>query len=260
MNRIKQLFEHKENNVLSIYFTAGYPDREDTANIISALSDAGADIIEIGIPFSDPVADGPIIQNSNDAALHNGMTLSILFKQLEQIREKTEMPLILMGYLNPIIQFGIEAFLERANKCGIDGVIVPDLPIDEYQKHYRSLFDHYNLKMIFLITPQTSADRIRIIDELSDAFIYMVTASKTTGTISEIATEQLSYFSSIQKLKLHNPVLAGFGIHDKKSFDTVCHYVNGAIVGSNFIKALAEKRESGGLQNTIHHFIKKFRP
>lgn len=258
MNRIKQLFNKKPKNILSVYFTAGYPAIDDTTNIITTLSGAGADMIEVGIPFSDPVADGPVIQGSNDSALRNGMTLPYLLEQLEGIRSKTQVPLILMGYLNPVMQYGIEAFLAQASKCGIDGIIIPDLPIAEYKAHYQSLFNSHNLEMIFLITPQTSAERVWEIDTLSDSFIYLVTASATTGSSISINAQQEAYFNSIKNLSLCNPLLAGFGIHNKEGFEQVCNHTNGAIIGSSFIKAIANR--SSDLQNTIYNFVKTIQP
>jgi tryptophan synthase alpha chain len=258
MNRINELFSEKSGNILSIYFTAGYPTLDSTADIISALTENNVDMIEIGIPFSDPIADGPVIQGSNDKALQNGMTLSLLFQQLADIRAITSVPLILMGYLNPILQFGMTPFLEKASQCGIDGVIIPDLPLTEFTDQYKDLFKHYDIKMIFLITPQTSTDRVKQIDNLADGFIYMVTSTAITGSDKGFGHTHTNYFELIRQMQLSNPVLAGFGIYDKAGFETVCKYVNGAIIGSCFIKALTNA--SGQLAPDIKNFIQTIRP
>ncbi|RQO29815.1 tryptophan synthase subunit alpha [Taibaiella sp. KBW10] len=255
MNRIDCLFNTKKNRILSVYCTAGYPCLNSTVTVIKTLSEQGVDMIEIGIPFSDPVADGPVIQQSNTVALKNGMTLALLLEQLKEIRTVTSVPLILMGYLNPILQYGMEALLKQAKACGIDGLIIPDLPLREYEQAYQSLFAQYGIAMIFLITPQTAPERIREIDRLSTGFVYMVTAASTTGRQSSFTTQQTHYFEAIQKMDLRNPVLAGFGIHDHTGFHTVCQYVQGAIVGSGFIKAIATGGDAA-LQDTIPHFIK----
>ncbi len=240
MNRINKLFQEKKNNILSIYFTAGFPKLDDTNVILNELSAAGADMIEIGIPFSDPLADGPTIQHSSEVALKNGMTLKLLFEQLSTAN--CQLPTLLMGYLNPVLQFGVENFCKKAKELGISGVILPDLPMDEYLKDYKSIFDKYNLKNIFLITPQTSGKRIRYIDDNSDGFIYMVSSSSTTGVKEGIDTDKEKYFKRIKEMNLKNPIVVGFGIGNKKSFQKACEYANGAIIGSAFIKHL----ESGG--------------
>ena len=256
MNRINQLFQDKKQNILSIYFTAGHPKLDDTVTIIEELEKNGTDMIEIGMPFSDPLADGPIIQQSSQVALKNGMSLRVLFNQLEDIRSKVKLPLLLMGYINPVIQYGIENFLKKANEIGIDGIILPDLPLQEYLDEYKDLFEKYNLPMIFLISPQTSNERIRKIDEASNAFIYMVSASSTTGIRSNIATEQEKYFERVKNLNLKNPRIIGFGISSKETFDKACKYANGAIIGTAFIRVL---EVSLNVKESITKFVKLIR-
>jgi tryptophan synthase alpha chain len=262
MNRISSLFLRKKN-ILSIYFTAGFPKQNDTVDTIAALVQYGTDLIEIGIPFSDPLADGPVIQQSSEQALANGMSLKLLFEQLGSLgkarnRENgEEVPLILMGYLNPVMQYGMEAFCKKARELGIDGVILPDLPLQEYLDEYKTLFEKYGLINIFLITPQTSPGRIRFIDEHSEGFIYMVSSASTTGAKSSIGTEQISYFERIRNMKLRNPVLIGFGISDRFTFSKACEYAPGAIIGSAFVKALSV---GGDLNGNIHSFIEQIRP
>lgn len=238
-NRITDLFEKKEKNVLSIYFTAGYPKLNDTKAIIAAVEKAGGDMIELGIPFSDPLADGPTIQESGQKALENGMSLKVLFEQLKGIRDQTDLPLLLMGYVNPIFQFGVEAFCEKCKDVGVDGVIIPDLPMEEWLSDYKEVFEKYCLKNIFLITPQTSEKRIRYIDENSDGFIYVVSSASTTGGKKDIQ-ESKQYFKRIQEMNLTSPCLIGFNIHNKESFDFAAANANGGIIGSAFIKALSK--------------------
>ncbi len=257
MDRIKQLFQNKEKNILSIYFTAGYPTLNSTTDIIKAISNAGADMIEIGISFSDPVADGITIQESSQIALKNGISLSVLFNQLQNIRQYTQIPLILMGYLNPILQFGMINFCKKAKECGIDGMLIPDLPISVFEDQYHHIFKEYGLKSIFMITQQTSEDRIRAIDNLSDGFIYMVTSAITTGNQISFTEKHLQYLNSIKELSLQNKVLAGFGISGKSEFDIVNKYVNGAIVGSSFIRHLTNSNKD--LPSSIQDFIKSFK-
>lgn len=252
MNRITQLFEKKKERILSIYFTAGYPALEDTFATLQALEKYGADMIEIGIPFSDPVADGPIIQQSSDVALQNGMTLEILFQQLSKIREKVQIPLILMGYFNPVLQYGVKRFIEKCSSIGIDGVILPDLPLDVYETKYKRDFEEAGLSNIFLITPQTSEERIRHIDALSSGFIYMVSTSSTTGGKTGITAEMCDYFDRTRDLKLKSPLLVGFGISDKNSFDRICQHVNGGIIGTAFIKALSG---SESVDEKVRNFV-----
>jgi tryptophan synthase alpha chain len=238
MNRIDRLFQTKKNNILSIYFTAGHPELMSTVPIITALADAGVDMIEIGIPFSDPVADGPVIQKSNQAALINGMSLKLLFEQLKDIRKKVDIPLILMGDINPVIRFGIENFALKCRETGIDGVILPDLPLDIYTEEYKKPFQENNLYNIFLVSPQTSNERLRQLDSETGGFLYMVAASATTGIRSGFSDYQIEYFKRVQDLNLKSPRLIGFGISDKESFYRTCNYANGAIIGSAYVKSI----------------------
>ncbi len=256
MNRIQKLFSKKNEGVLNIYFTAGYPALNDTGRLILDLSAAGVDLIEVGMPYSDPMADGPTIQYSGSVALRNGMTLPLLFEQIASVREKTGVPLILMGYFNQVMQFGEEKFVRACKKAGIDGVILPDLPLYEYETYYRSLFEENDLAISFLITPQTSEERIRKIDELTRGFIYMVSNSSITGAKNEISDAQLDYFKRVNDLQLTNPRLIGFGISSHDTFATACRYANGAIIGSAFINAL---RDSEDLSATTRDFIHRIR-
>jgi len=253
MNKINQLLENKKQDILSVYFTAGYPNLNDTEKIIIELESAGVDLIEIGIPFSVPLADGPVIQKSSEKALNNGISLELIFEQLKNIRQKVNIPLIFMGYLNPIMQYGIENFCKKAAEIGIDGTIIPDLPLDIYQKEYRAIFEQYNLSNILLITPQTALERLRTIDEATDSFIYMVSSASTTGT-KGLDTNILSKFSDkITKANLKSPKIIGFGISDKQSFENACRYANGAIIGTAFIKAISEGSDLG---ENIHRFVR----
>ncbi len=240
MNRINlKLQENKK--LLSIYFSAGYPNLNDTVKIIQDLEKSDVDMIEIGLPFSDPLADGPTIQESSTAALQNGMTTKLLFDQLSNIRNSVKIPLIIMGYFNPILQYGVSAFCEKCQQIGIDGLIIPDLPIDIYVEQYQSIFEKYDLINIFLITPQTSESRIRYIDSVSDGFIYMVSsASVTGGSSNEFGDEQQNYFKRIADMNLKNPQIVGFGINNKSTFEQATKYAKGAIIGSAFIKDLTE--------------------
>lgn len=253
MNRIDQLFKDKSENILSIYFTAGFPKLEDTRPIMKALEEAGADIIEIGVPYSDPVADGPTIQESNKVALDNGMSLKKLFSQLEDMRSEISIPVILMGYLNPMMQYGIEAFCKKCHEVGVDGVIVPDLPIQQYQDEYKEIFDQYDLRNTFLISPQTSEKRIREIDEYSDGFIYMVSSHSITGAKTGITDAQMNYFQAVKSMELRSPRLIGFGISDRNSFMKASSYSNGAIIGSAFIKVL---QQAHNLEEEIKTYIR----
>ena len=250
MNRINKLFQDKRENILSIYFTAGFPKLNDTITIINELEQNGVDMIEIGMPFSDPLADGPTIQRSSEIALENGMTIKLLFEQLKSLN--STVPLVLMGYLNPVLQYGVEQFCKDASALGISGVIIPDLPLQEYLDEYKSIFEKYSLKNIFLITPQTSEARIRLIDECSDGFIYMVSSASTTGAKNEIGVEQEKYFKRISEMKLKNPIVIGFGIHNHQTFSKACEYANGAIIGSAFVKAIDK---SNDLKKDIGNFV-----
>lgn len=252
MNRIDRLFQTKKSNILSIYFTAGHPELNSVVPIITALSEAGADMIEIGIPFSDPVADGPVIQKSDHIALTNGMSLKLLFEQLKEIRKMVDIPLILMGDINPVIQYGIEKFAGDCNRIGIDGVIIPDLPLDIYMEEYKSHFIKNNLHNIFLVSPQTSNERLKQLDEETGGFMYMVAASATTGMRQGFADYQIDYFNRVKSLNLKSPRMIGFGISDHNTFRQTCHFANGAIIGSAFVKAL----ETGGSsKENIQKFI-----
>lgn len=235
MNRINKTLQQNKK-LLSIYFTAGYPNSNDTVSIIKELEQNGVDMIEIGLPFSDPLADGPTIQESSTIAIENGMTTLLLFEQLENIRESVKIPLLIMGYFNPIMQFGVENFCKKCNEVGIDGLIIPDLPLEIYETEYKAIFKKYNLKNVFLITPQTSNKRIAQIDAISDSFIYMVSTAAVTGGQSGFGEEQKDYFKRIHDLKLKNPQIVGFGINDKETFNQATEYQKGAIIGSAFIK------------------------
>ena len=238
MNRINKLFQEKKNGILSVYFTAGYPELNDTREIILELVKNGVDLIEIGMPFSDPVADGPIIQHSSLVSLNNGMSVRKLFEQLQEIRQLVDIPLILMGYLNPVLQYGMEAFCAKCKEIGIDGLILPDLPPSVYQEEYKAIFEANNLHNILLITPQTTDERIHEIDRLSSGFIYMVSSSATTGMKQNVSDYQTEYFERVRKLKMKNPRLIGFGISNAETFANACRYASGAIIGSAFVNAL----------------------
>ena len=240
-NRIRQAFQSKKK-LLNIYFTAGYPRLHDTVPLLEALSKAGADLLEIGMPFSDPLADGPVIQQSSTAALKNGMSLPVLFSQLKDIRQTVpDTPILLMGYLNPVMQFGVENFCREAAAVGVDGLILPDLPLDDYLAQYQEIFRRHNLRPVFLISPQTAPERIRRIDELTDSFLYLVSGPGITGGANtQAAGVQQAYFERIEAMQLRNPRLIGFGIGDKASFENACQHAEGAIIGSALIRALAD--------------------
>ena len=251
MNRINKLFQKKNKKILSIYFTAGYPRINDSVDIIKALDKNGVDMIEVGIPFSDPIADGPIIQNSSTIAIKNGMNMSLLFDQLKNIRSTTQIPIILMGYINPIIQFGYDKFVDKLIECGIDGVILPDLPLLEYKKELKPFFDKNNISFVSLISPNTSIERVKKIDQISDGFLYVVSSSSITGQNNLFDANQIKYFNSLNNIFLKNPKIIGFGISDKKSFDMACNYSNGAIIGTKFINSL----DVLNLNKSIEKFI-----
>ena len=238
MRRIEKLFKKRNSNILNIYCTAGYPQFNSTLEVMKALQDSGADIIELGIPYSDPLADGPVIQESSSIALANGMTIKKLFEQIKDLRKNIAIPVLLMGYMNPVLQYGFEKFCTDAAAVGIDGLILPDLPEHEFETEYGGIIKRHGLDFIFLVTPETSEQRIRKLDELSSGFLYAVSASSTTGSDKNM-TNVRAYLQKLQDLKLKNPVLVGFGIRDKNSFETACAKANGAIIGTAYIKALA---------------------
>jgi tryptophan synthase alpha chain len=256
MNRIDNIFNEKNGNILSVFYTAGFPVLDSTVRIAKALEESGADMIEIGMPFSDPMADGPVIQHSNDVALRNGMSLRLLFEQLENLRNEVSMPVLLMGYLNPVVQFGVENFCRRCSEAGIDGVILPDLPPDIYNAEYRETFDKYNLCNILLVTPQSSEERISEIDSISRGFIYMVSSSAVTGGRKNFSDVQLSYFKRVREMDLRNPRLIGFGISDHKTFSDACRYAGGGIIGSAFVKLLGLEGDS---KEGISQFVTSLR-
>ena len=239
MNRINQKLQ-EDKKILSIYFSAGYPNLNDTKKIIQDLEKNGVDMIEIGLPLSDPLADGPTIQASSTQALENGMTTQILFDQLIDIRKSVQIPLVIMGYFNPMLQYGVENFCQKCAEIGIDGLIIPDLPVDVYAEEYKATFDKYGLKNIFLITPQTSDERIRFIDSVSDGFIYMVSSASVTGSQSGFGNTQEEYFKRIANMNLKNPQIIGFGINNAETFNQATQFAKGAIIGSAFIKNLTE--------------------
>jgi tryptophan synthase alpha chain len=250
-NRLRSVFAQPKK-LLNVYFTAGFPQVDDTVRVAKALAEAGADLIEIGMPYSDPLADGPTIQQSSQRAIDNGMTLRRLFAQLADLRAEVQVPLLLMGYLNPVLQFGFEAFCQQAAAVGIDGLILPDLPLREYEEEYRPVMQRHGLANIFLITPQTSEARIRQIDALSESFIYMVSSASTTGAKSGISEAQIAYFERIVAMNLRSPCLIGFGISDHASFARACEYAQGAIIGSAFIKLLEKSQD---LEGDIAQFV-----
>lgn len=242
MNRIDKLFAEKKKNILSVYFTAGYPKLNDTLEVIQALEKNGADLLEIGVPFSDPMADGPVIQASGTQALHNGMSVKTLFEQLSNVRQSVSIPLVMMGYLNPIIQFGFENYCREAVRCGIDGFIIPDLPFAEYMETYKPIADEYGIHIIMLITPETSEERIRMIDQHTSGFIYMVSSASVTGAKDCFSDESLAYFRRVNAMQLKNPRLIGFGISNKVTFNAACREASGAIIGSKFISLLGSEK------------------
>ena len=245
MNRINQLFSNNPRNLLSIYFCAGSPSLEGTAEVIRTLEQKGVQMVEIGIPFSDPMADGPVIQQAATKALHNGMTLKKLFSQLADIRSQVTIPLILMGYLNPIMRFGFEAFCQACSECGIDGMIIPDLPFRNYLEEYKPIADRYDLKMIMLITPATEEERIRLIDQHTDGFIYMVSSAAITGAQKSFGDPLQEYFNRVNHMNLKNPRLIGFGISNRQTLETARANAAGTIIGSKFISLLEESGNAG---------------
>jgi tryptophan synthase alpha chain len=237
MSRLKHLFESKSSRILNVYCTAGFPHADSTLKVMKSLQDAGADIIELGMPYSDPLADGPVIQQSSGIALQNGMTIAKLFTDLKEFRKEISIPVILMGYLNPVIQYGFERFCQDAASVGIDGLILPDLPEYEYETIYGPVMKAHGLDMIFLVTPETSEERVRRLDELSSGFLYAVSSSSTTGSGKKMDSVE-EYLMRLKGYGLQNPVLVGFGIRDKETFDAACRHANGAIIGTAFIQAL----------------------
>lgn len=256
MSRIKTTFEKKKQALLSVFYTAGFPLLNDTAAIAKHLEKAGADMIEIGIPFSDPVADGPTIQASNKVALDNGMSVKLLLRQVKELRKDVNIPVILMGYLNPVMQYGFERFCRDAVAAGVDGLILPDLPLDEFNSDYKEFMKSLNLNIIFLISPTTSEARIRQIDDLSSGFVYAVSSSSTTGAKTGFTTDQENYFRRINSMKLRNPVLIGFGISDRKTFSQATEYASGAIVGSAFVNLL---KDSNNFEKDITDFVRNLK-
>lgn len=256
-NRIADLFSTKNDRLLNVYFTAGFPQLNDTRTVLLGLQQAGVDLIEIGMPYSDPVADGEVIQQSNGVALDNGMSLRVLFDQLADCRHELNVPILLMGYINPVLQFGVEAFCQKCREVGVDGVILPDLPFDLYVAEYKHIFEQYGIFNIFLITPQTSDERISLIDEASEGFIYMVSSASITGSVSGISNTMKAYFERIAGMGLRNPRLIGFGINNQETFDTASEHANGAIIGSAFVNHLAK---NGPGAEGIDAFVKAIRP
>jgi len=237
MRRIEELFQKKRNKIFSVYFTAGFPRLEDTLTVMKALQENGADMVELGMPYSDPLADGPVIQHSSTIALKNGMTIKKLFEQLRNLRKEVSIPVLLMGYMNPMLQYGFEKFSSEAAAVGIDGLILPDLPEYEFETEYRTVIKKHGLDFVFLVTPETSEERIKRLDQLSSGFLYAVSSSSTTGRDKNM-TDVNMYLLKLKKLNLKNPVLVGFGIKDKQTFEAACEIANGAIIGTAFIRAL----------------------
>ena len=255
MNRLDKLFSEKPGNILNVYCTAGFPALNSTSQVMLALQQSGVDIIELGIPYSDPVADGPVIQQSNMQALENGMTIELLFSQLNAIKDQVTVPVILMGYINPVLQFGVERFCQASAAAGVAGVILPDLPLYEYEQQYQAIFERHGLHVIFLISPLTSRERIKKADELSRGFIYAVSSSSTTGSQNS-DEDKSSYFKKIRNMKLRNPVLIGFGIKDKAGFDEAAASARGGIIGSAYIQRLSQ---GGEIQQSTGEFIAAIR-
>jgi tryptophan synthase alpha chain len=251
MNRIDELFSRKNKRILNIYCTAGFPQVNSTIEVLRALQESGADMIELGMPYSDPLADGPVIQGSSAKAIENGMTMHRLFTDLAGFRNDITVPVILMGYMNPVIQYGFEEFCRSCKSVGIDGLILPDLPMYEYEFEYGEIINKYGLKFIFLVTPETSTERVKKLDGLSSGFLYAVSSSSTTGNEKSLQ-QQLDYFSRLKEMNLKNPVLIGFGIKNRETFDTACTYANGAIIGTAYIKAL---ENGAGIATATKQFV-----
>jgi tryptophan synthase alpha chain len=251
MSRIGELFERKPSKVLNVYCTAGFPERDSTLKIMKALQESGADLIELGMPYSDPLADGPVIQASSSKALANGMTISKLFEQLDRFRPEIKVPVVLMGYLNPLLQFGFEKFCAKASEAGIDGLIIPDIPMHEFETEYGSIIKKYGLDFIFLVTPETNEERARKLDALSSGFLYAVSSSSLTGSDKDFAPVEV-YLQRLKRMQLKNPVLLGFGIKDKQTFETACKWTSGAIIGSAYIKAIENSQD---IEKTTKEFL-----
>lgn len=251
MSRIKQLFEKKSSRILNVYCTAGYPKLDSTLSVMQSLQSNGADLIELGMPYSDPLADGPVIQQSGSEAIQNGMTIATLFEQLKDFRKTVHVPVVLMGYMNPVLQYGFEKFCANAAAVGVDGLILPDLPQFEFESEYGAIIKKYGLDFIFLVTPETSEERVKALDQLSSGFLYAVSSSSTTGSDKNM-TDVNAYLNRLKSYQLSNPILVGFGIKDKASFDAACAHANGAIIGTAFIKAL---EGSTDVPATIQEFL-----
>lgn len=251
MSRIQQLFTSKQHRVLNVYCTAGYPQLNSTLEVMQALQENGADLIELGMPYSDPLADGPVIQQSSAVALANGMTIKKLFEQLNGFRKTITVPVVLMGYMNPVLQYGFEQFCADAAAAGVDGLILPDLPEHEFETEYGAIIKNHGLDFIFLVTPETSEERVKRLDALSSGFLYAVSSSSTTGSDKQL-NDVAAYLQGLQQMKLNNPVLVGFGIKDKQSFEAACAYSNGAIIGSAYIRVLSEK---AGVHEATREFL-----
>ncbi len=256
MNRLQQLFAKQQKDLLSIYYTAGYPSLGDTLKIAETLEQSGANFLEVGFPYSDPVADGPVIQASSKQALDSGMNLHLLFDQLVDLRKNVTIPILLMGYVNVVLQYGVEEFCKKCKEVGVDGCIIPDLPMYEYEELYRPIFEKYGLSNIFLVTPQTSEERIRKIDGLSNAFIYLVSSSATTGSNLSVSDTSNQYFKRIADMNLKNPLMIGFGISDKATYDAANQYASGAIIGSAFVKNIAKDNLEGSIKTFMEQFTK----
>ncbi|BDD09830.1 tryptophan synthase alpha chain [Fulvitalea axinellae] len=255
MNRIDKLFQEKQNNILAVYFTAGYPGLGDTTKVLRSLADSGADIIEVGIPYSDPVADGPTIQASGQQALDNGMNLKLLLEQLADIRQHTQTPIVLMGYFNTVLVYGVERFCMKCKEVGVDGLILPDLPVEEYKEKYADMFAEYGLCNILLISPTTKEERIRQIDEISTGFLYMVSSNAITGAKGSVEDAQEEYFKRIEAMNLKTPRLIGFGISNRQTFERASKYASGAIIGSAFVNLLTENEKD--FDGPIREFVKE---
>jgi tryptophan synthase alpha chain len=251
MSRIKDLFEKKKECVLNVYCTAGFPQLNSTRHLLQALQNGGADLVELGMPYSDPLADGPVIQESSAKAIRNGMTISKLFEQLEGFRKEVTLPVILMGYLNPLLQYGFEKFCEKAAAVGVDGLIIPDIPAHEYENEYKTMVEKYKLDFIFLVTPETSETRIRKLDDLSSGFLYAVSSSSVTGSDKNFSNVE-DYLRRLKAMQLKNPLLVGFGIRDKETFQSACKYANGAIIGSAYINAI---EGAGSIEQATKNFL-----